>query len=363
MDRKVFFALVYFGGLVAILALMFRLLSPFLSAIAWAAVIALAAHPLQRLSLKIFRGRVSLASAFSTVIVVLVVVVPVTIMAILFAGQTVTVYEFVQKSAATGQIPGRQEFLSNPTVAKIIEKLQPILSEVDVKAMLLSAMNSASSLAVGVSKAILVNTLGAVVKFFVMVALLFFFFRDGEGMVKRFWEMVPLKDTDKVILASTVERVVGAVMYGIVLTCVVQGVLGGIGFAIAGVPSPVFFGAVMIVCAFIPLVGTALIWVPAALYLLATDHVGNGIFLVIWGVLVISSIDNFIRPFFISGKAKIPLLVILLGVLGGLASMGFLGVIVGPLVFALALDIAKVYRTEIFSHLKSDLATEAPPEG
>ena len=150
-------------------------------------------------------------------------------------------------------------------------------------------------------------------------------------------------------------------MYGIVLTCIVQGILGGIGFAIAGVPSPVFFGAVMIVCAFIPLVGTALVWVPAALYLLATDHVGKGLFLVVWGVLVISSIDNFIRPFFISGKAKIPLLVILLGVLGGLATMGFLGVIVGPLLFAVSLELARVYRTDIIANIMADPEKAAGP--
>jgi predicted PurR-regulated permease PerM len=170
-------------------------------------------------------------------------------------------------------------------------------------------------------------------------------------MVRRFWEMVPLGDNHKEVLSSTVKRVVGAVMYGIVLTCVVQGILGGIGFAIAGVPSAVFFGAVMIVCAFIPLVGAALIWVPAALYLLATGQVGHGVFLVCWGVLVISSIDNFIRPFFISGKAKIPLLVILLGVLGGLATMGFLGIIVGPLVLSVSIELAKVYRDDIASQL------------
>lgn len=355
MDRKVFFALVYFAALLAVLYVVFKVLSPFLSPLAWAAVVAVAAHPIQRRWLKVFRGRKTGAALASTLTVILLVVVPLMIMAILFVSQAASVLESVQQASATGHIPGRQELLNNPMVAKLVEKLTPYLAGVDLKPIMLSAMQGASTMAVNASKAALINTLAFVVKFFVMVALLFFFFRDGEGMVTRFWEMVPLKHEDKTILASTVDRVVSAVLYGIVLTCVVQGILGGIGFAIAGLPSAVFFGAVMIVCAFIPLIGTALIWIPGALYLISTGHVGSGLFLVIWGVVLVSSIDNFVRPFFISGKAKLPLLVILLGVLGGLVTMGFLGVIVGPLVLAISLEIARVYRTDIFSHLKDGL--------
>lgn len=361
MDRKVFFSLVYFAALLAVLYVVFKVLSPFLAPLAWAAVVAVAAHPIHRRWLKLVRGRKTLAALASTTTVLLVVVVPLMVIAVLFMSQAASVFEFIQRSSATGHIPGREEVLNNPVVARFLEQLSPYLAGVDLKPILLSAMQGASAMAVNASKAVLINTLAFTVKFFVMVALLFFFFRDGEGMVARFWEMVPLKQGDKTILASTVDRVVSAVLYGIVLTCVVQGVLGGIGFAIAGLPSAVFFGAVMIVCSFIPLIGAALIWIPGALYLFSTGHAGSGIFLVIWCVIMVSSIDNVIRPFFISGKAKIPLLVILLGVLGGLVTMGFLGVVVGPLVLAISLEIARVYRTDIFSHLKDGLA-DGPSE-
>ena len=363
MDRKVFFALVYFAGLLGLVALMVLLLRPFLSSIAWAWIVALAAYPVHRAYLRFTKGRATAAALLSTLTVMLTVAIPLLVLAVLFAGEAAGVLATLQEYAASGKIPGREQVLANPTVAHIAQRLAPYFEGVELKPLLLSAMKGVSTVAVGASKAILLNTLGFLFKFFVMVAVMFFAFRDGAGLAAGFWEMVPLKDKDKAILLDTVKRVTMAVMYGIVLTCVVQGVLGGVGFAIVGLPSPVFFGAVMILCAFIPLIGTALVWVPGVLYLAAAGHYGKAVFLAIWGVAVISSIDNFIRPFFISGKAKIPLLVILLGVLGGLASMGFLGVIVGPLVFALALDIAKVYRTEIFSHLKSDLATEAPPEG
>jgi predicted PurR-regulated permease PerM len=355
MDRKVFFALVYFAALAGILVVMAMLLWPFMSSIAWAGVIALAAYPLHRLFLRLFKGRETMAAIFSTAVVVLTVAVPLLILAILFAGEAANVLSVIQQSTAAGHVPGRQEVLANPTVAQLMERLQPYLTNVDLKPILLSAMKAVSTVAVGASKAILLNTLAFIIKFFIMVAVLFFAFRDGKAMTEAFWEVMPLKQADKAVLLDTVRRVVSAVLYGIVLTCVVQGILGGVGFALAGLPSPIFFGAIMIICAFIPLIGTALVWVPGVLYLLAVGSYGKAIFLTVWGAAVISSIDNFVRPFFISGKAKIPLLVILLGVLGGLATMGFLGLIVGPLLFAIALDLFRVYRTEIFTHLKPDL--------
>lgn len=359
MDRKVFFALVYFGALVALLALVLYLLRPFLSSLAWAAVIALATYPMHRWFLKLTRGRVVVAAVFSTLVVILTVVVPLLVMAILFVGEAANVLAYLQQAAAQGHIPGRAEFLANPVVARILEKVEPYLQGVDFKPILLAAMKTGSTLVVSLSKGLLVNTFAFIAKLFVMLAVLFFAFRDGAAISAALWDVVPLKPADKAILLSTVKRVVSAVMYGVVLTCVVQGILGGIGFAIAGLPSPAFFGMLMILCAIIPLVGTALVWVPAALYLFAMGDVGKGIFLVVWGVVIVSGIDNVVRPFFISGKAKIPLLVILLGVLSGLASLGFLGLIVGPLLFAVSLDLFRVYREDIFAGLKADLSGRA----
>lgn len=364
MDRRVFFALVYFFALAGVFGLMVYLLWPFLSSLAWAGVFAVAAQPLHRLFLRLTRNRRNAASLLSTLTVVLTVALPLLVLALLFAGEAVNVVAVLQKASVEGRIPGRDAVLANPTVAAYLERLKPYLAGMDLQAAVLSAMKGLSALAVGASKAVLVNTFGFIIKFFVMVATLFFGFRDGVAVTAAFWDVVPLKEQDKAVLRGTVKRVVHAVLYGIVLTCVVQGILGGVGFALVGLPSPVFFGAVMVVCAFIPIVGTALVWVPGALYLMAVGDYGKALLLAIWGAAVISSIDNFIRPFFISGKAKIPILVILLGVLGGLASMGFLGIIVGPLLFAVALELFRVYRTEIFSQLRPDLAEAGePPSG
>lgn len=351
MNKGVFFALIYFSMLVGAVVLMFMLLWPFLSSMAWAGVIALATRPMYGWYLRRVGGRENLAAAIATVTVTLLIVLPLVIVALLFIGQATQVLITLQKLTAAGHIPGREEILANPHVVSLIEKY-PYLAELDFKPILLGAMNTVSTLVVGASKILVLNVITGLFKLFLMIAILFFAFRDGHKIAAAFWDIVPFKESDKVILESTVRRVVSAVLYGIVLTFIVQGILGGIGFAIVGIPSPVFFGAIMIICAFIPVVGTAIVWVPAALYLLVMGSPGKALILTIWGIAVVSSIDNFIRPYFISTRSKIPLLVILLGVLGGLATMGFLGIIVGPLLFTVSLELFRVYREEISPALK-----------
>jgi len=348
MDRGVFFALLYFTAVVLVAGLMLLLLSPFLGAIAWAGVIALAAQPVHRWLLRKVGGRTNVAAGLATLAAVLVIAVPFMVLAILFAGEAVGVLSTLESAIQTGRIPGWEHVQSNPSFLKLMAHLEPYLKDTDFQASAMATMRGMTGLAVQVSKAVLLNFFSALLQFFVMVMVLFFAFRDGAEVVKQAWAVVPLKARDKEVIGDTVRRVVNAVLYGIVLTCIVQGILGGIGFAMVGLPSPVFFGALMILAAFIPIVGTGLVWVPGVLYLLAIGDYGRAGILTLWCLAVVTSIDNFVRPFFISGKAKIPILVVALGVLGGLLSLGFLGVILGPLMFAVALELFRIYREEIF---------------
>jgi predicted PurR-regulated permease PerM len=126
----------------------------------------------------------------------------------------------------------------------------------------------------------------------------------------------------------------------------VQGALGGLGFWAAGLPSPFLFGTLMAICAPIPFVGTALIWAPGAIYLLIQGKTMAGLLLIAWGVVAVSSIDNVIRPLFISGRAKLPILLIVFGVIGGLLAFGLAGVVAGPIILAVSLIFFEVYRAE-----------------
>jgi predicted PurR-regulated permease PerM len=138
-----------------------------------------------------------------------------------------------------------------------------------------------------------------------------------------------------------VGAVTRAVVFGSLLTALVQGALVGVGFALVGLPSPVVFGAVAAVASLIPFIGTALVWVPAAVVLFLQGRWVAGLFLVGWSVVVVSSSDNVVRPLFISGRAQIATLPVFLGLLGGLSAFGAIGLVVGPVVVALTLALLR----------------------
>jgi predicted PurR-regulated permease PerM len=348
MDRGVFFALVNFTALALVVALMVTLLSPFLPSLVWGAVLAFAAFPVHRRIRAWSKGRKNLSAFLSTALVVLLAAGPMAFAATALARQSASLMGRIQDAAQAGKIPDKDHILLNPRVADALKRVEPYMGRVDPKPALEAGMKALSGAALALSTRVFKNAVGFLFQFFIMIIVVFYAFRDGEEANRNFWSVVPLKRDDKDKLKDLLHRVVEAVLYGVVLACLVQGILGGIGFAIAGLPSPVFFGAVMAFCAFIPVVGTALVWVPTAIYLAVSGRYGMALFMAIWGGLVVAGVDNIIRPLFISGRSHISLFVVALGVIGGLLTFGFLGVIVGPLLFATALELFRIYREGVF---------------
>jgi predicted PurR-regulated permease PerM len=134
---------------------------------------------------------------------------------------------------------------------------------------------------------------------------------------------------------------------GIGLTAVVQGTLLGIGFWIAGLASPLVFGVLGILFALVPFIGTTVLWVPGALWLLSQGEPGHAIFLAAWGLLVVSAVDNFLRPLLISGRAEVPTLAVFIGVMGGLSAFGFIGLFVGPIIMGLLVALFRFTAEEL----------------
>jgi predicted PurR-regulated permease PerM len=165
--------------------------------------------------------------------------------------------------------------------------------------------------------------------------VLFFFLRDGDQIMATAVRLIPIAPGRRSELVDHVAAVTRAVVFGSLLTALVQGLLVGIGFALVGLPSPVVFGAVAAAASLIPYIGTALIWVPAAAVLFLQGRWVAALFLTAWSVAVVSSADNVVRPLFISGRAQISTLPVFLGLIGGLSAFGPIGLVVGPVVVAL----------------------------
>jgi predicted PurR-regulated permease PerM len=194
------------------------------------------------------------------------------------------------------------------------------------------------------------NLLGSVsdvtVGLFIMFFVLFYLFRDSEKSYQRLRALIPLAPNLKERLIQEITSVTWAVVYGQVMTGLIQGTLGGIGFLIFRAPNPFLWGFVMIIFSFLPLVGTALVWVPAGILLLLSGATFRGIGLLVWGAVLVTNVDNFVKPRLISGRSNIHPVTVLLGVLGGLKLFGFIGLVVGPLILALFIALARFYEEE-----------------
>ncbi len=189
------------------------------------------------------------------------------------------------------------------------------------------------------------GALGTAVSFVLMLFVLFFVLRDGPAVAQQVVRMLPIEDRRRARLWQHLTDVTRAVFLGIGLTALVQGILVGIGFWIAGLPSPLVFGVVATLVALIPMVGSALIWVPGVLFLAARGEYGHAIFLAVWGAVVVGMVDNFLRPMLISGRADVPTLAVFVGVMGGLAAFGFIGLFLGPIVLGLLVALFR-YESE-----------------
>lgn len=178
------------------------------------------------------------------------------------------------------------------------------------------------------------------------VLIAFFLYRDGEGIVAQLREGFRRISGDySQHLMDVAKTTVQSVVYGIIGTAVVQSVTAGIGFGIAGVPSPVLLALFTFFLSFIP-AGPVIVWLSASIWLFSGGHTGWGIFMLVYGVCVISSIDNIVKPYIISRGSKLPFVVMFIGILGGIATFGLIGVFLGPTLLTVGYSLTK----EIISH-------------
>jgi predicted PurR-regulated permease PerM len=220
---------------------------------------------------------------------------------------------------------------------------------------LVSSLLGFSAGAVGGFTAFLVN---AVISFFI----LFFLFRDGRSMLHRVAVVIPLRRDQVARLFACVRDTLNAILYGTVAIAVVQGVLAGIAFAVLGISSPVLWGIVTALCALLPVIGTAFVFVPATGMLFVNGHWIKAVILLVWALAIVHPVDNVLRPFLIGGRAKLSTLYVFFALLGGLKAFGSLGLFIGPLILALTVALFRFLREDrrssglnLFKHANHDI--------
>jgi predicted PurR-regulated permease PerM len=341
--------------------LLYRIAQPLLVQIAWAALLAALLYPVHRWLTNKLRDRPSVSSGFISVGGAVALLVPFGLIATLFTRQAAQMLQRMEAAAEQRHIEGLSDLLALPVVTGLLDKLQEFVG-VDPNQMVQWASNGAKNaleFLLQSSGNVFVGALGAVGNFLFIIFLLFFFLRDGARAVDILARLIPMPPDRRHQLFLNLSNVARAVVLGTLLVAVLQGTLVGVGFAIAGVPSAIVFGVLAMFASPIPFVGTALVWAPAAVVLFVQGHTGWGIFMVLWGVLVVSMVDNIVRPLFISGKTGVPTLFVFGGLLGGLAAFGSVGMFVGPLLLTLLVALIR-YADELVREGERPVVTPLP---
>jgi predicted PurR-regulated permease PerM len=332
-------------ALVAILLvgyLLYLVLAPFFAPIAWALFIAFLLHPLHLWLTRRLRGRAWASAVLLTVFVFFMVVGPLAGLGAAFAKQVADLARQAQAFAVEHKPSDLSDLASLPVIGPALVWVQEnagiTLAQiqawaVEVAQTILKALGT-------LGRAAFLGALGTVVGFALMMFILFFAIRDGGRIADTARALVPAEERDKSRLFGHLASVTRALVYGAGVTALVQGALVGIGFAAVGLPSPVVFGVIAALAALVPLLGTPIVWVPAVIVLAAQDRWYAALFMALWGGFVVT-IDNFLRPWLVSGRAQIDALTVFLGVLGGVAAFGPIGIILGPLVLALAIALVR----------------------
>lgn len=345
VDRSFFLGLMAFALLLSYFILVYFVISPFFPALIWASVVGIATFPLYRRLRRRLKNRNTLAAAIMTPAVLLLLAVPVAIVLVLVAVELDALYDSMQVKMLEGNFPTFQRFRQWPAVAQVLRYLEPVTEDfhIDLAETVTPALQNLVSAVVSQSQKIAKGLFSTALQTIVMVFSLFFLYRDGERLLPAFSALIPLPEDRKFQLAEAARNILYAILYGVFLTSVIQGNLALVGYWIVGLPSPVLLGVITALASLVPVAGTALVWVPASLYLLLTGEVVRGIVLLAWGALVVATADNFIRPYLICGKGQVHFLTVLLGILGGLAAFGLPGLVAGPIILALFLAIADIY--------------------
>jgi len=345
-----FYPRVFALAAAAILAFaLFKILQPFIGAILWGLLLAFLLFPVnQRLS-RALGGRRGAAAIVLTLAVILLLVAPAALLTVTFARQATELIGHLHKVAAQYQVLQPSDLLRIPILdqaMRLVETFVPVTAD-QIQSWMIEAAKALLQMLVSVSRSFFVGALGVFIAAALTLFFLFFFLRDGEAIAEKLLLLVPLDRERKAHIVEHLAAVTRAVVLGALLTAIVQGTLVGIALALVRLPSPVVFGVLASILSLVPLVGSSLVWAPAALVLAVQGHYLAALFLAAWGGILVTFADNVIRPLVISGRVQISTLAVLLGLMGGVTAFGPIGLVLGPVLIALVLALLRFAEESI----------------
>ena len=340
----------FFATFMLLLWQVLRILSPFYISLVGSSILALLVFPAHDWLSKRMEKYPSTAAGISTTAVVLIVVLPTLLLAWMAVRETGRVYPVVQRWMLESPYLTQGPDLSilPPRMLSVIERGKEFISDwnIDPQGILLRGLGDLSRQMTGIATKAIKNTLFMTFNLIVLTFTLFFFLRDGPYLIRRGMELIPMAPQNKTSVLNRLQVTLYAVIRGVLVVALLQGVLAGGGFAVLGVPFPILLGLLTTIFAVIPFIGPASIWGPVSIGLAINGDMQTSFLVFLWGALVISVVDNFVRPMLISKDAKIPVLLLFFGIFGGLITYGAVGLLLGPVTIALLLAFINIYRRE-----------------
>lgn len=324
-----------YGIIALILYLAFRIFEPFFVALAWAGVLVVVSY--RAYEWLVQRMRPSAAALTSTFGVTVILIAPAVLILLVFLAQGPRAIQSLHLTAGDGNVP----FFSR--IWTHLQERFPELNSAEVTAELRHyGADAAQFLAARLGTAVR-HTAEFVFDLFITVFAMFYMFRDGSGFVSEIRRLLPLQSFERERVLEDLRDIIFATVFASFLAAAAHGTLLGIVFLVFGIRAPLFWGVIMGFFSLVPVVGSALIWVPAAIGLAVSGHVGKGIGLALVSTAVVVLVDYVLRPWFISGRAQVAELLVFIGVLGGISVFGALGIVLGPIVVGLAADLLELY--------------------
>lgn len=333
-----------------LLYISFLMIKPFIPVILTSIIGAYIFYPVYKFLYKKTKKK-TLSSLIVTILIILIITIPLFFFLNAIAKEAYASYTTITQTLEKGSI--LEVECEKGTTCTLLKNIKELTTNPKLQSYIEDTTKSITNF---ISKSVshfIVSTPRRILDIFVMFFLIFYLFKDGEKIVNKIKHLLPLKSAHRKKIFNQFNNIIYAVIFGYIVIAILQGLIAMLGFFILKVPSPILWGLATMIAALLPFIGTTLVWLPIGLYLILSGYlqgvgglIWRGVLVILYGFFIISSVDNIIRPKFISVTAKIHPIISLVGVLGGLFLFGFVGIFIGPLILALLMTFIDIYIKE-----------------
>ncbi|HVP06198.1 MAG TPA: AI-2E family transporter [Candidatus Acidoferrum sp.] len=334
--------------------LFYRTVIPFFIPICWAAVFVILFNPLYEWLVKRIK-RPTLAALIMCFLIIVLIIGPVTYLCLELVSQASDAFTRVSDMYNNGELQKYFNF-NVPWLNSLNEKLSPFIdfSKINLNEIVKDSMGKVSGIVVDKTTWLIANSTKTAMYFVMMLFSIFYFFKDGRALVELLKHLMPLSMAQTNDTFDQLHDLIKATMYSLAVVALLQGFIGGLLFWIMGINTPVFWGAAMAFMSVLPIVGSAIIYIPAGLILIIGGSTVKGLLLIIISTLTITQVDHFVRPLIVSGKTSMHPLLLFFSIAGGIAFFGLLGIVLGPLVAAVFMTILEIIELKLHPGHEAD---------